>query len=240
VEVELRGNARPVAPAPPGNAPSFGLTVFTILLPVLLMLLATLADLTLEKEYWLRQSADLIGHPAVAMLVAVLFSFYSFGFARGFSRDAMAKFANDCLAPVASMLLVVGAGGGFSRVLNQGNVGKAIAELAGGAHLSPLLLGWFVAALIRVATGSATVAITMAAGIMAPIVAGAPGVRLELLILAMGAGSTILSHVNDGGFWFVKEYFNLTVPETLKTWTVMETIISVVALVLVLALDWVI
>jgi GntP family gluconate:H+ symporter len=102
------------------------------------------------------------------------------------------------------------------------------------------LLGWFVAALIRMATGSATVAITMAAGIMAPVVAGVPGVHLELLILAMGAGSIILSHVNDGGFWFVKEYFNLTVPETLKTWTVMETIISVVALVLVLMLDWVI
>ena len=135
------------------------------------------------------------------------------------------------------MLLVVGAGGGFSRVLNQGNVGKAIAELAGGAHLSPLLLGWLVAALIRVATGSATVAITMAAGIVAPIAAGTPGVPLELLIIAMGAGSLILSHVNDGGFWFVKEYFNLTVPQTLKTWTVMETIISVVALVLVLLLN---
>jgi GntP family gluconate:H+ symporter len=240
VEVGLRDAAEPVVPAARGNAPSFALTVFTILLPVLLMLLATVADLTLPKEHALRQGADLIGHPAVAMLCAVLFSFYSFGFARGFSRDALAKFANDCLAPVAAMLLVVGAGGGFSRVLNQGNVGKAIAELAGGAHLSPLLLGWLVAALIRVATGSATVAITMAAGILAPVVAGTPGVHLELLILAMGAGSTILSHVNDGGFWFVKEYFNLTVPQTLKTWTVMETIISVVALVLVLVLDWVI
>jgi GntP family gluconate:H+ symporter len=122
-------------------------------------------------------------------------------------------------------------------VLNQGNVGKAIAELAGGAHLSPLLLGWMVAALIRVATGSATVAITMAAGIMAAVVAGAPGVQLELLILAMGAGSIVLSHVNDGGFWFVKEYFNMTVPQTLKTWTVMETLISVVALLFTLALN---
>ncbi len=240
VEVELRGATETVATTALRNPPSFGLTVFTILLPVLLMLLATVADLALPKEHSLRQGADLIGHPAVAMLVAVLVSFYSFGFARGFSRDAMAKFANDCLAPVAAMLLVVGAGGGFSKVLNQGNVGKAIAELAAGAHLSPLLLGWLVAALIRVATGSATVSITMAAGIMAPVVTGTPGVRLELLILAMGAGSTILSHVNDGGFWFVKEYFNLTVPETLKTWTVMETIISVVALGLVLALDWVI
>src|SRR5206468_2343394 len=194
VEVGLPGAAEQSATTARGNLPSFALTVLTILLPVLLMLLATLADLTLPKEHPLRQGADLVGHPAVAMLGAVLFSFYSFGFARGFSRDNLAKFANDCLAPVASMLLVVGAGGGFSRVLNQGNVGKAIAELAGGAHLSPLLLGWLVAALIRVATGSATVAITMAAGILAPVVAGTPGVHLELLILAMGAGSTILSH----------------------------------------------
>jgi len=235
VEVELRGVAEQLAPATRANAPSFVLTVVTILLPVLLILLATAADLALPKDQLLRRCADFIGHPAVAMLCAVLFSFYSFG--RGFSRDAIAQFANDCLAPVASMLLVVGAGGGFSRVLDQGSVGKAIAELAQGAHLSPLMLGWLVAALIRVATGSATVAITMAAGIMAPIAAGTPGVRLELLIIAMGAGSVVLSHLNDGGFWFVKEYFNLTVPQTLKTWTVMETIISVVALILVLLLN---
>src|SRR5262245_31527717 len=195
VELGLPGAAEPMAPAGRENAPSFALTVFTIVLPVLLMLVATVADLTLHKEHSLRQGADLIGHPAVAMLAAVLFSFYSFGFARGFSRDVLAKFANDCLAPVAAMLLVVGAGGGFSKVLDHSSVGKAIAQLAGSAQLSPLLLGWFVAALIRVATGSATVAITMAAGIVAPIAAGIPDVHLELLILAMGAGSTVLSHV---------------------------------------------
>src|SRR6266513_2027072 len=217
--------------------PSFAITVFTILLPVLLMLTATTADLALSKENLLRQCADLVGHPSVAMLLALLFSFYSFGFACGFDRERVLKFSNDCLAPVASMLLVVGAGGGFSKVLEHSGVGRAIAGLTEGRQLSPLLLGWLVAALIRVATGSAKVAITMAAGIVAPMVASAPGVHLELLIIAMGAGSLILSHVNDGGFWFVKEYFNLTVPQTLKTWTVMETIISLVALVLVLLLN---
>jgi len=217
--------------------PSFAITLFTILLPVLLMLTATTADLALSKENLLRQCADLVGHPSVAMLLALLFSFYSFGFARGFDREQVLKFSNDCLAPVASMLLVVGAGGGFSKVLEHSGVGRAIAGLTEGRQLSPLLLGWLVAALIRVATGSATVAITMAAGIVAPIVASAPGVNLELLVILMGAGSLILSHVNDGGFWFVKEYFNMTVPQTLKTWTVMETIISVVALVLTLVLN---
>ncbi|PYM11327.1 MAG: permease DsdX [Verrucomicrobia bacterium] len=217
--------------------PSFAITVFTILLPVLLMLTATVAGLALPKENLLRQCGDFVGQPGVAMLLAVLFSFYSFGFARGFDREQVLKFSNECLAPVASMLLVVGAGGGFSKVLEHSGVGRAIAGLTEGRNLSPLLLGWLVAALIRVATGSATVAITMAAGIVAPIVAKAPGVHLELLVIAMGAGSTILSHVNDGGFWFVKEYFNMTVPQTLKTWTVMETIISIVALLLVLLLN---
>src|SRR5207247_3455943 len=117
------------------------------------------------------------------------------------------KFSNDSLAPVASMLLVVGAGGGFSRVLDQGGVGRAIAELARGTNLSPLLLGWLVAALIRVATGSATVAITMAAGIVAPVVAGLPAVHFELLVIAIAAGPLLLSHLHDGGCALVHEYF---------------------------------
>ena len=138
---------------------------------------------------------------------------------------------------VASTLLIVGAGGGFNGVLIASGVGNAIADMVKDLAVSPLILGWVAAALIRVATGSATVAITTAAGILAPIVAVKSGTNLELLVLSMGAGSLTLSHVNDGGFWFVKEYFNLTVPQTLKTWTVMETVISIVALVLVLALD---
>src|SRR5437762_5995172 len=135
------------------------------------------------------------------------------------------------------IFLMVGAGGGFSRVLVVSGVGDAIAALAKQWPVSPMVLGWLVAALIRVAVGSATVAITTAAGIIAPIAKSTPGLNLELLVVAMGAGSAILSHVNDGGFWIVKEYFNMTVAQTLKTWTVMETIISVVAIVLVLLLD---
>ena len=132
---------------------------------------------------------------------------------------------------------MVGAGGGFNKVLVSSGVGEAIASLSRDSRISLLLLGWVVAALIRVATGSATVAISTAAGIVAPIAASTPGTNLELLVLSMGAGSVILSHVNDGGFWFVKEYFNMSVGQTLKTWTVMETIVSIVALLLVLLLD---
>jgi GntP family gluconate:H+ symporter len=133
----------------------------------------------------------------------------------------------------------VGAGGGFNRVLVTSGVGPAIASLASSVEISVLVLGWLVAALIRLATGSATVAITTAAGIIAPV-AATQTVNAELLVLAMGAGSLIASHVNDAGFWFVKEYYGMTVPQTLRTWTVLETIIAVVALVGVLLLSLVV
>ena len=125
---------------------------------------------------------------------------------------------------------MIGAGGGFNQVLVQSGVGHAIAGIAISARVSPLILAWTVAALIRVATGSATVAMTTAAGIVAPIAAVTPGAHAELLVLATGAGSLMLSHVNDSGFWLIKEFFNMTVTQTLKTWTVAETIIGVAGL----------
>ena len=138
---------------------------------------------------------------------------------------------------MAVVLLVVGAGGGFSKTLEFSGVGKAITAAVIGAQFSPIFLGWILACLLRFAAGSATVAISTAAGIMAPIAAAVPGTNLELLVIAMGAGSAIFSHLNDGGFWFVKEYFNMTVPQTLKTWSVLTTIESIVALLLVFLLN---
>jgi GntP family gluconate:H+ symporter len=217
--------------------PSFGIALFTILLPVLLMLAATVADLVLPSRATVRSWIDLAGSPIAAMLIATLFAFYSFGTARGFTRSELLKFSETSLAPAAGILLVVGAGGGFNRVLVASGVGDAMATVAQSVQLSPLLLGWLVAALIRIATGSATVAITTAAGIVAPFAAKLPGTNLELLVIATGAGSLILSHLNDGGFWFVKEYLGLTVPQTLQTWTVVETTIAVVVLLLVLLAD---
>jgi GntP family gluconate:H+ symporter len=219
------------------SAPGLGLTLTTILLPVALMLMATLGEVFVTTGSTARSVSSFIGHPGVAMLASVLFAFWSFGIARGFDRARLLKSTEECLGPVALVVLIVGAGGGFNRVLREGGVADAIARLAQDAQLSPLLLGWLVAAVIRVATGSATVAITAAAGLLAQVVAGRSDVNLELLVIAMGAGSLILSHLNDGGFWFVKEYLGLSVPQTLKTWTVLETIASVVALVLALALD---
>jgi GntP family gluconate:H+ symporter len=210
--------------------PGFAISVFTVLIPVILMLLASAADIALDPASTLRATLHFIGHPIVALLLALLFSFLSLTRTRHFTREEVMKFCNDCLAPTATILLVIGAGGGFNQVLVQSGVGGAIAHLATGSHASPLLLAWIVAALIRVATGSATVAMTAAAGIVAPIALATPGSNAELLVLATGAGSLVLSHVNDSGFWLIKEFFNMTVPQTLKTWTVMETIIGVAGL----------
>jgi gluconate:H+ symporter, GntP family len=212
------------------ETPSFGMSIGTVLTPVVLMILSSVADFALVPASRARTVLHFIGQPIVALLIALLLSFWSLGRTRHFTRAELLRFCNDCLGPIAAILLVIGAGGGFNAVLVQSGVGGAIAHVAIGSHASPLLLAWVVAGLIRVATGSATVAMTTAAGIVAPIAASMPGTSAELLVLATGAGALILSHVNDAGFWLIKEFFNMTVPQTLKTWTVAETIIGVAGL----------
>jgi gluconate:H+ symporter, GntP family len=233
VAAQLRGDSTE-------RMPGFGTSLLTVLIPVILMLLASTATATLDAASRVRAALQFVGHPIVALLLALLVSFWSLGRARRFTREQLLKFCNDCLAPTAAILLVIGAGGGFNAVLVQSGVGRAIADVASGSHVSPLLLAWSVAALIRVATGSATVAMTTAAGIVAPLAATIPGTSAELLVLATGAGALVLSHVNDAGFWLIKEFFDMTVPQTLKTWTVAETIIGVAGLMFTLVLSVVI
>ncbi len=238
VPVELGGllaemSGRPAAPVAPG----FAVSIFTMLLPVLLMILATVAKITLPDASVARQWIEFLGAPTVAMLIAVLVSFYTFGTRCGLTAAQILKFSEVCLAPVAGLLLLIGAGGGFSKVLDNSGVGGAIATIGKSLPISPLLLGWCMAGLLRIAIGSATVAVTTTAGLMAPVIAGNPHVNKELLILAMGSGSLIFSHVNDSGFWFVKEYLGLTIEQTFKTWTVVETGIAVVAIVIIMAVN---
>ncbi len=216
--------------------PEFGITLFTILIPVVLMLVASAADVTLDTNSMWRRAGDFVGSPVVALLIALLVSFVTLGRAAGFTREQLQDFTNACLAPTATIILIIGAGGGFNRVLIESGVGRAIANLALGTHASPIVMAWVVAALIRISTGSATVAMTTAAGIVAPIAAAMPSSNAELLVIATGAGALILSHVNDSGFWLVKEYLNLTVAQTLRTWTVTSTIIGVAGLLLTLGL----
>ncbi len=220
----------------PTVMPGFAISVFTVLVPVFLMLAASAATVGLDAASTVRTFFVFVGNPIVSLLVALLFSFWSLGRAQHFTRDQLLKFTNDCLAPTASILLVIGAGGGFNRILVASGVGDAIAEVAIGSQASPLVLAWLVATLIRVATGSATVAMTTAAGIVAPIAVATPGTVPELMVLATGAGSLMLSHVNDSGFWLIKEFFNMSVPQTLRTWTVCETIIGVAGLAFTLLL----
>jgi len=211
------------------DLPGFGITLATIMLPVVLMLLGGWANQIAAPGTSLNAFLTFVGNSVVALLIATLVSFYTLGLARGFNRDSILKFSHECLAPTAGITLLVGAGGGLNRILVEAGIAKEIVTVSAGMALTPLAMGWLVAALMRIATGSATVAMSTAAGIVAPIAMAANYPHPELLVIATGAGSLILSHVNDGGFWLIKEYFNMTVTQTLKTWTVLETIISLVA-----------
>ncbi|MDO7906746.1 GntP family permease [Paenibacillus sp. JX-17] len=221
--------------------PGFGITLFTVLLPVILMLAGSIAKIAdPNATSGLTVFCEFIGDEVVALLISAVVAFFTLGYARGFNKHDISKFTSECLAPTASIILIIGAGGAFKTVLIDSGVGQAIAELATGAHVNVIVFAFLVSALIRVATGSATVAMTTAAGIVAPVLALTPGANVELVVLATGAGSLILSHVNDAGFWMVKEFFNMSVPQTLKSWTVMETILSLMAFVLILILNVVI
>ena len=215
----------------PGRSlPGFWLTIGCILLPVALMLTGSWADIFARRGTTANELVHFIGNDDMALLIGVLISFIMLGVMRGVSRDTILRFSNECLAPTATITLLVGGGGGFGRVLQDSGVSHAMVEIALQHHLPVLFLGWLLAALMRLATGSATVAMTTAAGIVAPIALQSPGVSPELLAIATGAGSLIFSHVNDGGFWLVKEYLNLSVTETMKSWSICETIISVAGL----------
>ena len=202
------------------------MTLATVLLPVFLMLLKTFADVAFPDGHAFRAWMDMIGHPISALLLALLVALYTFGYARGFDSKKILRLLDQSLAPTAAIVMIIGAGGGFKQMLVASGVGDVIGHLAVNAQISPILLAWLVAAVIRIA-----------AGIVVPVIDLIPGVNRELLVLATGAGSLILSHVNDAGFWLVKQYFNMSVSETFKTWTAMETILSVVGLVFILLLS---
>jgi gluconate:H+ symporter, GntP family len=219
------------------RTPGFGPTVATVLLPVLLMLARAVGELLLADGSRPRAVLDAVGEPVVAMLAGVLLAMLTLGRAAGMDRSRISASLAGSLAAIAGILLIVAAGGGFKQTLVDAGVGGVVADAASGAHLSPLLLGWLVAVGIRLATGSATVATITAAGIVGPLAAGLGRPEVALLVLAIGAGSLFFSHLNDAGFWLVKEYFGLSVYDTIRSWSVLETIVSVVGLLAVLLLS---
>jgi gluconate:H+ symporter, GntP family len=216
--------------------PGFFLTLFTIFLPVLLLLLATYADITMEKTHELHPILKFIGNPITALLIALVVAFYTFGLSQKMTLASIQKYCDESLLLIASILLILGAGGAFSKVLVESGVGAHVAETAKSVNINPILFGWLVATLIRVATGSATVAMTTASGIVAPLTAQT-GVSPELMVLATGGGALMLSHVNDAGFWLIKGYFKMSLKQTFLTWTLLETILGTAILVFTLILE---
>nr|WP_238597111.1 gluconate:H+ symporter [Corynebacterium heidelbergense] len=218
--------------------PSFAVSLSVILLPVVLMLARTVVETAgLPKASPVRVAFDFLGDPIVALLLTTLFAMAVLGVGTGRSLKQTSSIAGDALGPIAGILLIVGAGGGFKQTLVDTGVAGIIGGWIHQAPVSPLIAGWLVAVAIRLATGSATVATITAAGIMAPVATGLSDPHAALLVLAIGVGSVFFSHVNDAGFWLVKEYFGLSVGQTLKTWSLMETILSVTGLGAVLLLS---
>jgi gluconate:H+ symporter, GntP family len=220
--------------------PSFGVTLATILFPVVLMLLKALADVIWndQPDNRTRLVFDFIGEPLVALFLAVVFASFTFGYAVGFDSKTISEKIGAALPPIAGIILIVGAGGGFKGTLIGAGLGDSIGKAAHNSGLSVLVIGYLLAVAIRLATGSATVATTTVAGLVAPLTHGLSSSHLALLALAVGSGSLFLSHVNDAGFWLVNQSFRLTVGQTFKTWSVMETLISVMAFGLISVL-WV-
>ncbi|MEW9548311.1 GntP family permease [Nonomuraea sp. NPDC050783] len=217
--------------------PGFPVTLATVLLPVVLMMGRAVADILAPETHPVRAVLDFLGTPLVALFIAVVVAMFTLGRGAGMDRQALAKSVEQALPPIAGILLIVSAGGGFKQTLVDTGIGKLVADWVQNSGLSVLLLAWLVAVLIRLATGSATVATVTASGILAPLVGSLDAGRTSLLVLAIGAGSVFFSHVNDAGFWLVKEYFGLSVGQTVRSWSLMETVLSVCGLLLTLALS---
>lgn len=221
--------------------PSFGLTLASVLLPVALMMGKALADIFVDDENSLvRQVFDILGRPLMALLIAVVVGIFTLGRGAGMTRDQIVKCIESSLPPVAGIILIVAAGGGFKQLLVDTGIGTLLADWATKANISVVLLAWVLAVLIRLATGSATVATITASSLMLGLLDGLGNGEVALIVLAVGSGSVFFSHVNDAGFWLVKEFFGMSVGQTIKSWSLMETVLSVSGLVFVLLLDIVI
>lgn len=218
------------------DLPSFGTILSIILIPILLIVLNTFSNVYLPKGSLLRDVMGFLGHPFAALTIATLLAFIVLGRCRGLSRAEVNKIATSALNSSGLIILVTGAGGVFKQILIDSGVGKMLAQSVAGSHLSPIILSFLIAAVVRVAAGSATVAMMTAGGIISPMLSSF-NVEPALVVIAIASGATILSHVNDSGFWLVNRYFGLSEKDTLKSWTVMETIIGFVGLIVSLILS---
>ena len=220
--------------------PSFAMITSLILIPLVLILFNTLSGVLLEEGNTVREILTFLGHPFVALTIATLLTFYLLGTKRGYSRQEVQDIATKALEPAGIIILVTGAGGVFKQVLIDSGVGAVLGDMMGDSALPPIVLAFLIAAAVRVAQGSATVAMVTAAGLITPLleIVGMTGPALGLIVIAIASGATVLSHVNDSGFWLVNRYFGMDVKDTLKSWTIMETIIGLTGFVVVLIISF--
>ena len=215
------------------ETPAFGISVFTAMLPVIIMSISTVITLIQETmglaDNSLLAAVRLIGNASTSMVISLLVAIYTMGIARKIPIKQVMDSCSTAITQIGMMLLIIGGGGAFKQVLINGGVGDYVAELFKGTAMSPILLAWVIAAILRISLGSATVAALSTTGLVLPML-GQSDVNLALVVLATGAGSVIASHVNDAGFWMFKEYFGLSMKETFATWTLLETIIAVAGL----------
>ncbi|TLP82684.1 gluconate:H+ symporter [Maribacter sp. ACAM166] len=216
--------------------PSMANSIISALLPVILIATAALAEFALPDTFFLKKTLIFIGNPAIAMLISVLVAIYTLGLGRGKKMKEVMDSVGSAITGITMVLLIIAGSGALKQVLIDSGVSEYIGAMLQESSISPLILAWLIATVIRVCVGSATVAGLTAAGIVLPLVHGT-GVSPELMVLAIGSGSLMLSHVNDSGFWLFKEYFNLSIKDTLKSWTVMETTVGVMGLVGVLVIN---
>ncbi|MCY8979882.1 gluconate permease GntP [Bacillus halotolerans] len=225
------------------ETPGFGISVFTAMLPIIIMSIATIIDLLQETigfaDNGLLSFIRLIGNASTAMIISLLVAVYTMGIARNIPIKTVMDSCSTAISQIGMMLLIIGGGGAFKQVLINGGVGDYVADLFKETALSPILLAWLIAAILRISLGSATVAALSTTGLVIPLL-GQSDANLALVVLATGAGSVIASHVNDAGFWMFKEYFGLSMKETFATWTLLETIISVAGLGFILLLSLVV
>ncbi len=212
-----------------GKPPAVGLVILLLILPVLLIAATALGVQNKAVQF--------LGHPFTALTITALASMTFLGAARGLDRGKIAKLATDSLAPIGSLLLIMGAGGGFKQIIVDTGAGDAMGKLLASSHVSLLLVAFLMTGLMRLAQGSATVAIITAAGIIAPMAKVATGYRPEMIYLAVCCGGTMISHVNDAGFWMVNQYFGMTVGQSLKTWSTMKFTVALLGIGIIMLLQ---
>jgi Gnt-I system high-affinity gluconate transporter len=216
--------------------PGIGISFISTLMPLILIGGSSLSEMIFSEEGPVRSVLRFTGDPVIAMLISLLMAVYFLGLSRGKKMADLMDSLGQSVSAITMILLIIAGAGAFKQVLIDSNISESIGSMLGKSNLSPLFLAWTIAAIIRICVGSATVAGLTTAGIILPMVTGGE-VNRELMVLAIGAGSLTMSHVNDGGFWMFKEYFNLTVKETFLSWTVMETVISLAGLAGVMILN---